>query len=145
MRSSTCCSDGRPKSLSVHLYNADFAPFNSISIDEEQRCYTLSCTDDSLRLVKWNYLQSETWLLFFEGDECQGRSRLIGSYEGDFYPDKRGLKTVKSVVLWKYGMYSTRGIIDACPLERAPQRSNASSIDENAVNGSDISMIDSNQ
>lgn len=99
----------------VYLYNEDASPFHTFLIDETQRCYSMPCTNDSLREVKWTYMPSDTWLLLFEGDECTGRSRRqIANNEGSFDPVEEDLKTVKSIVLWKSGMYSTNGVVDAC-------------------------------
>lgn len=80
-----------------------------------QRCYSFSCSTDSVSFVQWYETQEEAWLVFFDDVGCTGTLARVFGPSGkkklsDFGMDDK----VASFMLSESGIYPTRGIVDLC-------------------------------
>lgn len=115
----------RPTTGNIYFYNSYVAntevgywkiPKNPPA----QRCYSFSCHQEELSFVKWNHMQENAWLVFYDDVGCKGNYIRAFGHEGTLRPDDSGFDNrLASFMMWESGIYATRGIVDTCPEERA--------------------------
>lgn len=123
----------RPTSGNIYFYNADDSDtdegFWKIPKNPPaQRCYSFSCHQDESSSVKWNKVQENAWLVFYDDLGCNGNYIRVFGPEGSLRPDDSGFDNrLASFMLWESGIYATRGIVDTCSGTEERSATNSSS------------------
>lgn len=103
--------------------NADFANAASaatIFTGPAQRCYSFDCHRGSASSIKWEDMQDDSWIVFFENLGCTGKSMKGQGPDGQLALGGGEMDNrVSSFMIWESGMYPTRGLRDVCREELA--------------------------
>lgn len=85
-----------------------------------QRCYSWPCNANELSFIKWNKMQKNAWLVFFDVAGCGGKYIRVRGSEGTLEPGDLGFDNrIASFMMWESGMYATRGKVDICYEDRS--------------------------
>lgn len=118
-----------------HTYSSD--DMIELETGPAQHCYSLSCFDNLAGLRFGGKLQSVSWVVLYEEEGCRGNYVKARGLKGGKFMDDHGNETytLSSLMLWESSMYPTRGIVDYCPEERAPELvASASMISNSKIN-----------
>lgn len=119
--------------LKLYRPDDDLSEEFKFTLGPTQR-YSLSyCYVGYPTMAEWEGLQSVSWIVFFNKPNCHvtfGTTKKARGPEGTYAFGGDGVETfmIASFMVWESGTQPTRGIIDYCLTERAPNANNPSAV-----------------
>lgn len=128
--------------VQLHYYvTPDRDAYRLYATGPAQRCYLFTCLNEVV-YVSWERMQAEALIAFYDQIGCHGVVKTRPSADGKFYSYEFGTGTsIRSLIVWESGRYSTRGIENMCLRERSPLLLNASSFNQSGSGWSNNDTI----
>lgn len=68
-----------------HCYSTEHL-FWQFETGPAQRCYSISCFDDEASTIYWDTMQTHSWMVFYQGEFCQGEYIIVHQSANRIHP-----------------------------------------------------------